>query len=322
MEKWTLKLIIKHFDDFFGSIDFAHMPERGSEEYRLLVLQQANDVMFSQGRYSQISEWTLEMFDLDEVNAEVNNLEAINRLTPNERVRLSFYKDLKEVCYPLFRGKRIDWSAWPWLLASGVSSLDNHELFELITRSGMPCLSAAILYDLKQLMTDDEEQLYSPVARQEAESAFFYTLDSEWNSLSPTDEGKRKKLQAAVCVCADQLWDIENHSRVGRLLGFDQLTQSVYDVMDTFIDSTYRHQQVLFAQELTAWIKAHWHMDDTAPTPEQYSLLHEQMQRLMKRHHVESPDIHLSWNLLVLDVLRGQLSAEQVDAEEDDNLWC
>ena len=59
---WTLQLIIEHFDDVVKGIDFGHLPDWKSEEYRQLVLQTANDQLFSKGRYSEITEWSLEIF--------------------------------------------------------------------------------------------------------------------------------------------------------------------------------------------------------------------------------------------------------------------
>ena len=314
MRDWTLHIIIEHFDDVIKGIDFAQLPQRKSEEYRQLVLKTANDVVFSEGRYSQITEWTLEMFDVPEVCALVRNLTEINQLSAAERVRLGFYLDVKEVCYPLFRGKKVDWSAWPWNLSKGDASFENKELFALITQSEMPCLSAAILYDLKQQIWMNETGIYSSVACNEVSETFEYPLGSAWKK-HPKTEDEKKALTAAICKCADDLWAIENHILIGQQLGFDQLTQSVYDAFDTFIDSTYRHNQVLCAKELSAWIREHWTMDESHPAQEKVEALHAKWKELMEKYDVSSPDERFSWNILTLDVLGMSLFAEEDEVD-------
>lgn len=314
MTNWTLNSIISHFDTFLKDIDFAHLPERESEEYRQLVLQTANDVLFCEGRYSRITEWTLEMFDVPQVCALVSNLSMINRLRDDKRVRLGFYKDLQEACYPLFRGKLVDWSAWPWNLNDGRSSFENKELFALITKGERPFVSAAILYNLRQRIWKNEEGLYSSVARNEASACYGRSVEAVWRKRPKTEDEKRA-LTAAVCKCADDLWSIENHTLVGQLMGFDLLEQSVYDSFDTFIDPTYRHNQVLCTRELTAWIRAHWPMGEPNPSDEQVDALYAQWQELMAKYDVSTPDESYSWNILTLDVLGMSLFPEE---EEDD----
>lgn len=321
MREWTLDIIVKRFGHFLKDAGFAHLPARESEEYRQLVLKMANDVVFSEGRYSQITEWILEMFDEPEVCALASNLSEINRLTEAERVRLGFYLDIKKVCYPLFRGQKVDWSAWPWNLSDGKSSFENRELFALITKCERPCLSAAILYDLMQQMWMNEEDRYSSVARNEASEAYAYSVESAWKMHSPTEED-RKSLTAAICKCADDLWVIENHVLVGELLGFDHLTQSVYDSFDTFIDSTYRHNQVLCSRELSAWIREHWTMGERHPAREQVDALYARWKELMTEYDVTSPDETFSWNILAIDVLGMSLFSKEEEVDDDpwDNL--
>ena len=319
MRTWTLQIIIKHFDAFLKDVDFAHLPKKESEEYRQLVLKTANDVIFSQGRYSQITEWTLEMFDVPEVCALVRNLTEINQLTDAERMRLSFYMDVKEVCYPLFRAKKVDWTAWPWQLDDESSSLENPQLFDLIYQCVWPCLSAAILYNLKQRIWMDEEGQYSSVACQDASDLFEFTLEHLWKKHPKTDEDV-KELVAAVTKCADDLWSIENHILMGRLLGFDQLTQSVYDAFDTFVDTTYRHNQVLCARELADWIRANWKLGERHPAPQKVEALNAKVKELMEKYNVSSPDERFSWNILTLDVLGMAMFTEKEENATDD-LW-
>ncbi len=323
MKSWTLDIIIGYYDHFIKDVDFAHLPEKKSEEYRQLVLRTANNVMFCEGRYSQITEYTLEVFDDQELCELVRDLSQINQLSAEKRVRLGFYLDVKEVCYPLFRGRKIDWSAWPWNLNNGTSSFENKELFELICQGDpaigqpMPYLSAAILYDLEHQIWMDVEK-YSCVARQEATESFEYQVNQEWKRCTKTDE-KQKALTAAICKCAEDLWEIENHILVGQLLGFDLLEQSVYDSFDTFIDPTYRHNQVLCARELSAWIREHWTMGERHPSQEQMDALHAQWKALMVKYDVSTPDESYSWNFLTLDALGVSLFSKE--EEMDDDIW-
>ena len=325
MKEWTLDIVIGYFDHFVKGVDFAHLPEKKSEEYRQLVLKTANDVMFSRGRYSQITEYTLEIFDEKELCELVRNLSQIDQLSAEKRVRLRFYLDVKEVCYPLFRGRKVDWSAWPWNLNNATSSFENQELFRLITQGDpaierpLPCLSAAILYDLEHQIWMDEEK-YSCVARQEASEAFEFQVKSAWDKCNKTD-AEQKALTAAISKCADDLWSIENHILVGQLLGFDLLTQSVYDSFDTFIDTTYRHNQVLCARELSAWIREHWTMGERHPAQEQVDALYAQWKALMAEYDVTSPDERYSWNIMTLDALGMSMFSEEEERGDDDDIW-
>lgn len=319
---WTLQFLLSHFDAFLNDVDFAHLPEKESEEYRHLMLKTANNVMFSKGRYSQITEWTLELFDVPEVCALVKNLTAINQLTAQERVRLAFYLDVKEVCYPLFRSQKVDWSAWPWNLSNGTSSLENRELLTLITEGDrlidqpLPCLSAAILSNLARQIWMNEEERYSSVACNEASLIFDRMVERAWKKY-PKNDDEQKALMAAVCKCADDLWVIENHTLVGQLLGFDQLTQSVYDSFDTFIDLTYRHNQVLCARDLSAWIREHWSFGVRHPAQELVDALYAKWNELMTAYDVTTPDERYAWNILTLDVLGMSMFAEE-DMVDDD----
>ena len=321
MKEWTLDVIIAYFDHFLKDVDFAQLPEKESEEYRQLVLKTANDVMFKEGRYSQITEYTLEIFNESEVCSLVRNLSEINQLSAAERVRLGFYLDVKEVCYPLFRGKKVDWSAWPWNLSKGDASFENQELFDLITKGDshigqpLPYLSAAILYDLEQQIWKDEK-FYSCVARQEASMAFEYPLNRTWRDRLKSGEEK-KDLVAAVNKCANDLWAIENHTLVGQMLGFDWLTQSVYDAFDTFIDSTYRHNQVLCARELSAWLKEHWTMDEPHPAQEKIDALYAELKAVMEKYDVTTPDMRYTWNLLTLEALGMSMFSEEEEVDDD-----
>lgn len=324
MKEWTLDLIIRQFDDYLKEVvDFEHLPERESEDYRKLVLQTANDVIFAEGRYNTVSEWTLEMFGLREVVQTVNDLNEINQLTDSQRIRLSYYKDLVAVCYPLFSGKLVDWTAWPWHLTDGRNSLLNQQLYDLICHNEYPRLAAALLYDLKQQIWMNQDERYSTVACAEASQCYEMHVAHLWDSRTKTDDYE-KQLAAAVSKCVDDLWSIENHTMVGRLMGMDALEQGVYDSLDTYIDSTYRYNQVLCARELTIWIHQHWPMGERHPEPEIVEALLAKWREVMKRYDVVSPDERYSWNILTLDVLgMSMFSKEELQGhdDDDDDLW-
>ena len=125
MERNILKDILNRFDHFIKNVDFDNLPEQDSEDYRKLLMQTANDAIFCDGRYSPNTEYTLEVFENPDYASESRSLAAINALSEKDRVRFRFYLDLKDMCYPLFRGKKTDWSAWPWNMTDGESSLDN-----------------------------------------------------------------------------------------------------------------------------------------------------------------------------------------------------
>lgn len=316
MEYNDLQIIFERFGYYVTNVDFRHLPERDSEEYRRLLLQTANDAIFCKGIYTENTEMTLELFEIPELVEQMHDLNVINALSPAKRHRLGFYRDLVTVCYPLFRHQVVDWTSWPWLMQSASSSLDNSELFDLITSGTYPCLAAAILYDLKCLCFDNMTS-YSCVARQEAANAFGYTVNRLWEAMTPeADEARRNELVAAEDECANQMWLIENHLLVGRQLGFDLLTQSVYDAMDTFIDSTYRHNQVSFAREMAEWIRQHWPMGEEHPERELLEALYATLRQLMTKHGVSSPDLSYTWNILTLDVLGVAICDNEEDTDE------
>jgi len=316
MKMWTLQAVVKNFEQVVKGINFNNLPDRNSEEYRHILMKTADEQIFSEGRYSLITEYILEIFDIQQVNELICDLNEINSLSSDQRTRLSFYLDLKDVCYPLFRGKEVDWSAWPWNMSDGSSSMDNSELFDFITESQYPCLSAAIIYDIQNIIWNDEKA-YSSVARQEIANIYNNELKGKWEKDGKTEEGRRT-LAATVNKVANDYWVVENHMKVGRMLGFDLIAQSVYDALDTFIDTTYRHAQIAFAREFGAWINKHWTIGEQHPEQEKVSALYEKMKELMDKYKVTSPDLRYTWNIITLDVL-GMSLYEDEDEDEDEN---
>ena len=316
MERNILKDILERFDNFIKTVDFDNMPERDSEDYRTLLMQAANDGIFCKGRYSSNSEYTLEVFEEPDYASESRSLAAINALSEKERVRFRFYMDLKDMCYPLFRGKMTDWSAWPWNMTDGESSLDNRELYGFITDCKWPNLSAAILYDIHKLMLSDEEN-YTCVARNEVSMHVFYGINSLWGH-GKTEEDTRK-LVAAIDKCADDLWAIENHMKVGRLVCKDMLELSLYDAMDSFIDTTFRYQQVLMVREMAAWIRENWTIGESHPEEAKEKALWAKLEELKAKYDVKTPDMRNTCLVIALDILKMSLDSEE--NLDDDEEW-
>ncbi len=123
---------------------------------------------------------------------------------------------------------------------------------------------------------------------------------------------------ASVSKCADDLWNIENHILVGQLLGFDPLEQSVYDAFDTFIDTTYRHNQALCTRELSAWIREHWKMGECHPERETVDALYAKWKEVIGKYLVSTPDERFAWNILTLDVLGMSMFTKEEEESSDD----
>ena len=319
MERNILKDILNRFDHFIKNVDFDNLPERDSEDYRELLMQTANDGIFCDGRYSANTEYTLEVFENPDYASESRSLVAINALSEKDRVRFRFYLDLKDMCYPLFRGKKTDWSAWPWNMTDGESSLDNKELYAFITDCKWPNLSAAILYDIHMLMMNDEEN-YTSVARNEVSMHVFYGIKSHWGGHDQSEE-KKKKLIAAIGKCADDLWAVENHMKVGRLVCKDMLELSLYDAMDTFIDSTFRYQQVLMASEMAAWIRENWTIGERHPEKAKEKALWAKLDELKAKYDVKSPDMNHTCLIIAIDILQMSMFSEEEENFDDDDEW-
>lgn len=297
----ALQTTLKHYNHFFGYIDFNNMPERESEEYRKLLLKTANDTMFLRGRYTLTTEMTLELFDREDVKLQVHDLQAINALGKDERQRLSFYLDLKDMCYPLFRNQTVNWGEYPWNLSDGNNTIDNLELYSFITSGDYPCLSAAILYNLKEHIWNNEE--FSPVARQQVADKFFYAVKHAWNEADKGEEQKRK-LAAEVCDSAEQMWFVDNHIKVGKLLGFGIIEQSLYDAFDTFVDTIYRHKQVCCAKELGKYIREHIDMEAITHNGDMQIKLEKKISEVMDKYGVVSPSMDYTLNSIFYDTLK------------------
>lgn len=318
MKENLLKEFIKGYDYFIHKVDFGNLPDRQSEAYRELLMKTANDEVFCNGRYSQITEYLLETLDEKEVYNQLHNLAAIHALTEDMRIRFAFYVDLADMCYPLFRGKNVGWSAWPWNMKSDSTSMENDELFDFLTDCQWPNLAAAVLYDVFQHIWLDEEHFYSPVSQQEASNKFEYGVKRLWEKQEKT-EAELKLLSAEVNKCANDFWFIENHIHVGLQLGFDWVAQSVYDALDTYVDNTYRHKQVDFARELGDWINANMTIGESHPAKEIIEAFRLKFKELLEKYQVSSPDVDYTWNLITSDVLG--ISVFEDETQETEDAW-
>lgn len=313
-----LNLLINRFDNYYlNEVPFDNMPSRESEEYRTLLMKIANDKVFFQGRISFATDYYVDIFNDEEVAAACSNQALIDALPEEMRKRLNFYLDLKELCLPLYNGTEVDWSAWPWCMNEGSSSLDNEELFNFIEECKYPFLSCAIFYNLsKQIMCGDND-LFSTVGQQEVADLYYYELDLEWKR-TKEDETLVNNLSAKVNECANKLWFIENHMHVGKQLGFDWFEQSIYDAFDTYIDNAYRHNQVTFTKELSACVMELWGDSDEFPTKNIEELRLKTLE-LTKKYKVSSPNPDYTWNIILLDVLGVPSPEFRKDDDEEDN---
>jgi len=309
MKEIKLSIIVHNIGHFVKGVDFNNLPERDSEEYRELLLKTANDEIFNEGPYSPATDCTVADYENKEVRVLFSDLKEINALKPKERKRIGFYKDLLETCLPLYKLEKPDWTAWPWNMKSDSDSMENEDLFSFLEECKWPNLAAAVLNGIAH-RTWLNEDFYSSVARQEASNDFEYGVKHLWESNYKSEEEK-KELPARINKYANDLWFIENHMLVGRMLGFDWVAQSVYDAFDTYIDRTYRHNQVRFALELGAWINANWTLGEPHPDKEKVDALRAKTIELKEKYGVSSPDIDYSWNILLLDVLGMSLFAEE-----------
>jgi len=322
MKEYTLITVIEHFDQIVKNVDFAHLPISTSDEYYQLLLKTANDEIFAEGRYSRLTEWTLELFDLEEFEEKMADLSVIDALTDEQRTRLLFYYDLKKICYPLFKGEAAFYNVSPWRMSESRNSLlDNEDLYNFIEECRYPALSAAILYSLKEQIWSCPLS-YSPTAIQEASDSFEHNVAELWKHQSESEE-KVKALSAGVNKCVNDLWMIENHMRIGRMLGFSSLSQAVYDAADTFIDTTYRYNQVEFAKEMDSWIFQFMKLGERHLPDEKREELLAKLQELMAKHHVTSPNFRLTCSILCHDVLgMSMFPKEEPEINwDDDSIW-
>ncbi len=243
---------------------------------------------------------TLEIFDPVEKIVRGYDLLDINALNENDRQRLSFYLDLKDMCYPLFRGQPVNWSEAPWNFSDGSNTIDNEELYEFITSGEMPCLAAAILYNLKEQIWHDEE--FSSVARQKVADTFYYGVERAWKDAHKSIENRRK-LEAEVSECASTMWYVDNHIKVGKLLGFGSIEQNLYDAFDTYIDKIYSHKQVSCAKELGKFIRENIDMETIAHDSDKLKMLQEKTQLVMDDYGVTSPAMDYTMSVIFYEVL-------------------
>ena len=173
-----LEYVISTYDNFIGKIDYDKMPERESKEYRKLMLKIANEKIFYDGRYSLATECMLEIFDNKDLKRELADQQRLNHLSPLQQQKLHFILDLKEMCYPLFMGQKVDWTAWPWNMKNGEPSMHNKEFYNFVDDLDSN-IKAAIIYDItQQIWTNDTT--YTSVMRHEISRKFYFEIRPKW----------------------------------------------------------------------------------------------------------------------------------------------
>jgi len=316
MKTNILDITIRHFQQVLTDIDFNNLPEKDDENYRDFMLKSA-DNLYSEGRYSQKTEWTLELFDRDDVLAALKDLKMINALTDLQRAQLRFCLAMRDICYPLFRGQKVDWTSWPWNMKDGRSTMYNKELCKFITEGGYPYLGAAICYDLKEYRWDvNEDELFTSIAMNEMSEKYFYEVEKSWG-----DKKDKEVLIAELVKFTDDMRDTENHFLVGRRLGMDYMAQAVYDAVDGFICDTYYYNQVDFAKELGEWLEDNWSYGEENPDKEKFYVLENKIDELMEKYDVHCSDYKHMWNVLLLDELKVLYSGDDTDDDDDDDDW-
>ena len=301
MKDNMLDIVIRNYEHFIGKMNYDNLPDRESEEYRTLILKTANEKIFFDGRYSAATEYTQEIFDDEEVKCDLADLKLFNSLTPLEQQKLRFFLDLKKVCYPLFRGQEVDWTAWPWNLKDGTPQMHNEEMWDFIKGMEYDNLKAAIMYDLyQQIWLNDTK--YTSVMRNELSRKFQHEVKNNWGEDCRKDD-ECKSLGDHVFLFMDELWSMENHLLVGKELGFDFLAQSIYDAIDTYISMEYDYRQIMITRELRQWLEDNWPMGENKPGEEKLRALADTLKGFFEKHHLEPTDLGYTFDILTMDVL-------------------
>ncbi len=109
--------------------------------------------------------------------------------------------------------------------------------------------------------------------------------------------------------------------KVGRLVCKDMLELSLYDAMDTFIDSTFRYQQVLMASEMAAWIRENWTIGERHPEKAKEKALWAKLDELKAKYDVKSPDMNHTCLIIAIDILQMSMFSEEEENFDDDDEW-
>lgn len=317
METKTLELLIRYFDKAVKDIDFAHLPDRKSEEYRLFLLKTANDKLFCNVKIVQKL-----ILGIGKIKSyyKLNDADIINEQTDLQRLKLRFFNDLEGLFHSLVFGDDIDWTAWPWCLDDNSESMDDSPLYKFIIQGEYCNISAAICHYLCN-KTKDKVDFYSSVARRCIDRNFYYYVAAKWNAQKTAKiEGQYELIygcRAFIC----ELLSIENHIHVGRMLGLDLLAQNIYDALFTYVEKEYSHKHILYAREMASWIKYNWDMDNRKPSEEEQKKLLDMMICLTSKHNAKSPDLDFAWIILTMDVLKILEPIRSPWVESDGENW-
>lgn len=299
MKTWSLKELYKRLDWAAGGLDAKQLDALDGKAYNELLLQKAEH-MFSNGRYSTYTEMSLEMYIDPEVETALHDLSQIAELTADERIKLSFYQDLKSFCFPLFRRKSIDLTQAPFCFSQGSFNIMNKELRGFLYETSYVHLAAVLCDALINGYWQDAE-LKDTIVQNRLSDA----LSFGFHFKERDEEKKRKELDELI----DQIFTTENHLEVGKRLGLTPQAQAIYDMTDTFICKEYYYSQVDFAKEMDLWLQKNW--NDEEP----YELLVKELDACAQRHDVTFVDKSSTITYMLYDLLGMRMFP---DSEYDD----
>ena len=247
---WTLDILIKRFDACVAS----EAPRKGKEfdEYSSLTEDEQNRLLletanrfFDDGRYSVKTEWSIEMFELAEACDSLYDLQQIDALTPAQRKRLPFYQKFKALCFPLFRKNILYLREQPFCFKDMMYSIANNELREFLYNTEYIYLAQVMAEGLASQMASGDGA--TAVAYNELHQYAYYERVDKKKSI----EENRTHLNRLI----DALWDVHNHYELGGRMGLDHMSQSIYDMTDTFICRNYDYRQVDYAKKVARFIE-------------------------------------------------------------------
>lgn len=313
---WTLDILVKRFDECVAKEaprkgeEFDEFDSLSADEQNQLLLATA-DRYFDKGRYSMKTEWSIEMFELEEAERSLHDLRQIDALAPQQRKRLTFYQRLKALCYPLFRHQPLDLTEQPFGFAQGDYSIANDELRDFL-------YNTEHIY-LAQVMT---EGLAVQQASSEDATAVAYNELHQYVHFGHLDKkNSKEENRTSLDKLVDAVWDAHNHRELGRRMGLTYMSQSIYDMTDTFLCRTYDYRQVDYAKELAAFIEERLirqqKKDETFGNE-----IAEALDTLAKKHGVVFADKQFTLRYIFIDLLgfgeNEDFDDEDLDLEDDE----
>ena len=303
MKNSMLEDFTKTYDKFVGDINYAELPDRESEDYRKMIFETANDKIFFEGRCCIATESLLESYGRVDLNCELADSKLLAQLTTLEQKKVRFFLDLKEVCYPLFMGQEIDWTAWPWNLKKEECGLYGDEFIDFFKDCEYTFLKAAVVYDITEQIYENKAD-YTSVTRHTVYRNLHNDILPKWHGgYNEKPSEYERALSNEIFLFLDNLSELMNHMLVGKELGFDFMTQSIYDAIDGCIDTRYDYRGIKIARKLSQWLKDNWAMGVSHPSKEQLEELYYTFKDLAKNHNVEITSPAYSWDCLTMDVL-------------------